>query len=384
MNRILVFAERMLPSTQRFITNQVRALKRFQPHFVGLIPAELSCDLPSTPILLTNRRSIPSRLRRESYRWTGIAPSYHARIGKVGAKLLHAHFAEGASSAVAISTALKLPIVFHLRGGAEMMSDAELMRHAYQLPYLFWRQRLWTHASLFLCVSDFIKRKSVAAGFPAAKLRVHYTGIDLSGFCPASHISAKDRNMVLYVGRLVRYKGADDLVRALHIVRRTHPYAHLVIIGEGAFLPVLKRLTEDLKVPCQFLGEQPPTIIRAWLEKARVFCGPSHTLPSGMSEAFGNVFTEAQAMGVPVVSYRHGGIPETMLDGQSGLLANEGDHRQLAAHLLRYLVDDEFWRRSREFGMKWVRENFDIATQTAKLERIYDEVIDNARPSHAA
>ena len=94
-----------------------------------------------------------------------------------------------------------------------------------------------------------------------------------------------------------------------------------------------------------------------------------------MSEAFGNVFTEAQAMGVPVVSYRHGGIPETLLDGETGLLAPEGDQQQLAAHLSRYLTDDEYWSRARDAGMKWVRENFDVHAQTIKLERIYDEVI---------
>ena len=94
-----------------------------------------------------------------------------------------------------------------------------------------------------------------------------------------------------------------------------------------------------------------------------------------MSEAFGNVFTEAQAMGVPVVSYRHGGIPETMLDGKTGLLADERDEKQLATNLSRYLSDANFWAASRELGMRWVRENFDVLKQTAKLETLYDEVI---------
>lgn len=375
MNSVLIFAERMLPSTQRFIPNQVNALTRFQPHYVGLIPAELNCTLSTSPILLTKDRSLRSRVRRESYRWTGLAPGYHARIRKIGAALLHAHFAEGASSAVAISEALRIPVVLHLRGGAEMLPDEELRRHAFQLPYLMWRRRLWARGSLFLCVSDFIRKKALAAGFPSDKVRVHYTGIDLSRFTPSIDSSGKDRNMVLYVGRLVRYKGADHLVRAVHLVRRSQPDAHLVIIGEGAFRPAVKALADELSVPCQFLGEQPPAVIRTWLERARVFCGPSLTLSTGMSEAFGNVFTEAQAMGVPVASYRHGGIPESMLDGQTGLLAEEGDYTQLAAHLLRYLTDDGFWNRSRDLGMKWVREQFDIVAQTAKLESIYEEVI---------
>jgi colanic acid/amylovoran biosynthesis glycosyltransferase len=314
-------------------------------------------------------------VKREGYRWTGIAPHYHSQIRKIGAQLLHAHFAEAASSAVAISAALGIPMVLHLRGGAELYPDGELRKHAFQLPYLFWRRRLWRHASVFLCVSDFIRRKALAAGFPPEKLRVHYTGIDFSRFTPSPRLEAKDRNLVLYVGRLIAYKGADHLVRAMHTVRQSHPEAHLVFIGDGAFRPSVQALAHDLRVPCQFLGEQPPAVIRTWLERARVFCGPSLTLSDGMSEAFGNVFTEAQAMGVPVVGYRHGGVPETMVDGGTGLLANEGDKDQLATHVLRYLADDGFWSQSREFGMRWVRENFDVFTQTAKLESVYDEVI---------
>jgi colanic acid/amylovoran biosynthesis glycosyltransferase len=365
----------MLPSTQTFIPIQVNAMRKFTPQFVGLIPAQPSCILNVPPILLTNSRSFSSRVKREGYRWTGIAPAYHARIRKIGAKLLHAHFAEGASSAVAISEALGIPMVLHLRGGAEMLSDRELRKQAFQLPYLFWRRRLWEQGSLFLCVSHFIRNKALAAGFPSDKLRVHYTGIDFSRFSPPSSLAAKDKNLILYVGRLVPYKGADHLIRAMHWVKRDHPEARLVIIGDGSFRPSVEALAKELQVSCEFLGEQSPAAIRTWLERARVFCGPSLTLADGMSEAFGNVFTEAQAMGVPVVSYRHGGIPETMIDGETGLLAEEGDFRQLAAHLSRYLSEDGFWQRSRELGMKWVREHFDVFAQTAKLEKLYDEVI---------
>lgn len=375
MNRVLIFAERMLPSTQTFIPIQVDALKKFEPQYAGLIPAETNFALKQRPILLTKDRTLKSRMRRESYRWTGVAPAYHSRLKQVGAKLLHAHFAEGASSAVSISEALQIPLLFHLRGGAEMMSDAELRKRAFQLPYLLWRRRLWERASAILCVSNFIRDKALQAGFPAQKTRVHYTGIDMTRFTPSDPPVEKDKNLVLYVGRLVAYKGADHLVQAMHIVRQTNPAARLVMIGEGALRASLEQLTSSLRLPCQFLGEQPWSVVRTWLERARVFCGPSLTLPDGMSEAFGNVFTEAQAMGVPVVAYRHGGIPETMLDGQTGLLADERDQKQLAANLSRYLSDDDFWARSRELGTRWVRDNFDVVKQTAKLEDLYFEII---------
>lgn len=384
MKNVLVFAERMLPSTQTFIPLQVNELQRYQPQYVGLIPADRNLTLPHPPVMLTRDRSLPSRVRRELYRWTGISPSFHARIREKQGDLIHAHFAEGGSAALSLSTHLRLPLILHLRGGAELLPDHELRRHLFQLPFLAHRKRLWQRASLFLCVSNFILQKALQAGFPADKLRVQYTGMDLNRFTLTEQSDHKDPNMVLYVGRLVPYKGCDYLLRAMQIVQQRRPQTHLVIIGDGFFRPHLEQLARELGVRSQFLGERPQIEIRSWYERARVFCGPSITLEDGMSEAFGNVFSEAQAMGVPVVSFQHGGIPETMQDGITGLLAPERDVPLLAQHLLRYLEDDAFWSESRQKGMQWVRQTFDVRRQTARLEELYDAVIDSFQPARSA
>jgi glycosyltransferase involved in cell wall biosynthesis len=380
MNKVLVFAERMLPSTQTFIPLQVNELQRYSPQYVGLIPADSNLDLPHTPVMLTHDRGQVSRVRRELYRWTGAAPSFHARLRNKHADLIHAHFAEGGPAALSLSQYLRLPLVLHLRGGAELLPDHELRRHLFQLPFLVHRKRLWQRASLFLCVSNFIREKALKAGFPAEKVRVQYTGMDLERFTAMDTVDHKDPNMVLYVGRLVPYKGCDYLLRAMQQVQQRRPEAHLVVIGDGTFRAELERLARELNVRCQFVGEKPQKEIRAWYERARVFCGPSVTLEDGMSEAFGNVFSEAQAMGVPVVSFHHGGIPETMQDGITGLLAPERDVPLLAEHLLRYLQDDAFWTTSRQQGMRWVRETFDVRRQTARLEDLYDRVIAGFQP----
>lgn len=377
--RVLVFAERMLPSTQTFIPLQVNALTRYKAQYIGLIPAEKNYPLENEPIMLTRERTRAARVRREAYRWTGIAPGFHAEARRVGAQILHAHFAEAAGGSVALANATDLPLVMHLRGGAELMADEDLKKQMFQRPYLLWRERLWKRASGFFCVSEYIKGKALKAGFPAEKMRVHYTGMDLRKFVPELAAGEKDPKMVLFVGRLIPYKGCDYLIRAMKLVQERDPAAHLVVIGDGTSRAELERLAVEMGIKCKFLGEQPQALIRGWYDRARVFCGPSVTLADGMSEAFGNVFSEAQAMGLPVVSFRHGGIPETMREGVTGLLAPERDVEMLAAHLLRYLQDDGFWRSSREEGLRWVRENFDVNSQTARLERIYDGVVGEYR-----
>jgi colanic acid/amylovoran biosynthesis glycosyltransferase len=381
MNTVLVFSERILPTTCTFIPLQVNELQRYTAQYVGLIPAaDRNLPLQQEPILLSKHRTRFARCRRELYRWSGVAPQFHARVRGVGSQLVHAHFAEGAAPAVFLSNRLNLPLIMHLRGGAEVMADSELRSHLFELPYLAYRRQLWQRASLFLCVSQYIREKALRAGYPEEKLRIQYTGMNLSAFTPTLPASEKDPNLVLYVGRLVPYKGCDYLLRAMKLVQQQRPEARLVVIGDGHFRASLEQLNGELGVGATFLGEHPQATIRTWLERARVFCGPSVTVEGGMSEAFGNVFSEAQAMGVPVVSFRHGGIPETMLDGVTGLLAPERDVEQLAAHLTRYLEDQAFWAHSREEGMRWVRQQFDVRSQTAKLEAIYDSVIRQFRP----
>jgi colanic acid/amylovoran biosynthesis glycosyltransferase len=380
MNKVLVFAERILPSTQTFIPLQVNELRRYSAQYVGLIPADRNFALLQEPILLSKDRSRSGRCHRELYRWLGVAPRFHASMQRVGSQLIHAHFAEGGPPALFMSNRLKLPLILHLRGGAELMPDTELRRHLFELPFLAYRRQLWQRASLFLCVSNYIREKAIRAGFPEEKIVVQYTGMNCSAFTPNLSVSEKDPNLVLYVGRLVQYKGCDYLLRAMKVVQQRRPEARLVVIGDGPFRASVQQLNTELGVGADFLGEQPQQTIRSWLERARVFCGPSITLEGGMSEAFGNVFSESQAMGVPVVSFRHGGIPETLQEGVTGLLAPERDVEQLAAHLTRYLEDDSFWARSREEGMRWVRQQFDVRLQTAKLEDLYDGVIRQFRP----
>ncbi len=129
-------------------------------------------------------------------------------------------------------------------------------------------------------------------------------------------------------------------------------------------------------LPCTFLGAQPPSVVQQYLAKARLFCVPSTSAKNGDSEGLGMVFAEAQAMGTPVVSFEHGGIPEVVSNGRTGLLAPEGNTLLLAHNLLRLLRDDELWQRFSAAGTQSVRERFDLFKQTEELEQIYSRVIE--------
>lgn len=377
--KVIVFAERILPSTQVFIPTEVENLRGFSPIYAGLTPASHNLQLKEKQVLLRSDRKVLSKISREMYRWTGIAPAYHRTLKAQGAKLIHAHFAEGGPAALFLSKRLRLPMLLHLRGGAELMSERNLWSHWFEWPYLAYRAQIWKRASMFLCASEYVRSEALKGGFPYDKLQVHYTGIDREVFQPRLPVREKDPNLVLFIGRLIPYKGCEFLIRAMQLVQRVRPQARLVLIGDGSSRAGLQHLSDSLNARCEFLGELKQPDVRTWLDRARVFCAPSVTMPDGESEAFGMVFIEAQAMGVPAVGSRHGGIPETMIEGKTGFLAEERDVEGLARHIIRFLADDDLWISARAEGMRWVNEHFDNATQVSKLEHTYVEAIKRFR-----
>jgi glycosyltransferase involved in cell wall biosynthesis len=157
------------------------------------------------------------------------------------------------------------------------------------------------------------------------------------------------------------------------LVQQQDPEAHLEIIGDGPLRAELEILAKKLAVCVHFRGVQDTHEVRRAMSRARILCNPSVTAATGDMEGFGMVFAEAQSVGTPVVSSRHGAIPEAVSDGETGLLCPERIPGPLAEALLIFLKDQNFWDRASARSIMWVRERFDIGKQTAKLDRIYDE-----------
>jgi colanic acid/amylovoran biosynthesis glycosyltransferase len=377
MKTVLIYKTELLHLSETFIQAQAGHLKAFRPQFAGLQRAAKSLTLPGDVIFATSGNRQVSRLRSQLYRLFSIAPGFMSRLQATNPSLIHSHFATESVTALPIAERLNIPLIVTLHGADITVHDSALGGLGGRL-YVRRREQLWRRTSLFICVSEFIKRKAMERGFPAEKLRVHYIGIDRSLFLPSTRQRKNDT--VLFVGRLTEKKGCEYLLRAMALVQKKRPEAELTIMGDGPLRQSLEGLAKDLGIGCKFLGGQPSHVVRDCLESTRVFCVPSVTAANGDSEGLGMVFAEAQAMGVPVVSFAHGGIPEVVQNGSTGLLAPECDHVKLADSILRYLTDDTFWQESAVRGMDWIKKRFDIDTQTTELEEIYAQVISNFSP----
>ena len=276
--RVVIYHNQLLPLSTTFIQTQARALAHFQAGFAGLSPSygpSLDLNLSFGPILLTRDHGVKSRLLRQIYkRWDLFAGAFLREIDHARPTLIHAHFALDASIALRISELLKVPLITTLHGYDVTVKDEVLANRVDGRIYLRDRERLWSFCSQFLCSCDYIKKRAQALGYPADKLETLYSGHDFAKF-NRTH-STRDRNLILFVGRLIEKKGCAYLIKAAALARASCHNLRLAIIGAGPLRDDLTRMARNLNVNCQFLGNlfpaTPGNTVMDWMNRARIFC----------------------------------------------------------------------------------------------------------------
>jgi glycosyltransferase involved in cell wall biosynthesis len=339
--------------------------------------------MPEDRTFVVSSGGIAGRAAEALFKLADWAPGLRRWVRARRPALLHAHYGVDGALVLPIARALRLPLVVTFHGYEATMRDDFAARSFYlHRKYLKRRQSLIREGALFVAVSDCVRRHLLAQGFPADRTVTHYIGVDGGGFVPDDSIPRE--NVVLFVGRFDALKGGAHVVRAMMEVQRQVPDATLVMIGDGPERPAVEALARQTLRNCRFLGFQPQAAIKSWLNRAKVLCNPSLTIETGECEAFGLVFLEAQAMGVPVVSYASGGIPEAVAHGETGLLAAEQDADGLAAGIATLLADVALWQRFSAAGRTRVRRAFDLKCQTRGLEQLYRETVARYRVDRAA
>jgi colanic acid/amylovoran biosynthesis glycosyltransferase len=380
--KILIYHNELLPFSATFIRTQAVAIRAFDVGFAGLFPTRggsLSLELDMPPVLLTKDHSQISRIRRNLFKRTGHGGrGFLQNLKSLNPALIHAHFALDASIALEIAEAIEIPLVTTLHGYDVTIRDEILGQSLEGRIYLKRRERLWQKTSLFFCSCDYIRSCATARGFPNKKLETLYSGHDLSKF--NLPLVDRNRNLILYVGRLVEKKGCSYLINAAALASRTHPDLEVVVIGDGPLRLQMEELAKSKGVNCKFLGTllnpEPGNSVLDWMNRARVFCMPSITASDGNTEGQPAVFVEAHAMGLPAVSFDTAGIGEAVINGKTGLLVPERDVVKLADALTEMLKNDVLWYQCSARARTWASERFDVSRLNIQLENAYHRVLE--------
>jgi colanic acid/amylovoran biosynthesis glycosyltransferase len=289
-----------------------------------------------------------------------------AVLSETRARLLHVYFGHIAVHLLPLIRAWNPSIVsFH---GADVLVD--MNKPAYREATL----QMLDAVTLVLVRSESLRRAVVDLGCDPEKIEIQRTGIPLEEFPFRERAVPKNGGwQFVQAGRLIEKKGLPVTLRAFSTFLKQHPNATLTIAGEGPLLPDLEKFVCELGVTdrVSFTGFVSQEQLREIYYRSHIFLHPSQTGRDGNQEGIPNSMLEAIATGLPVFATEHGGIPEAIENGVSGVLIPERDDSALAQALLDASRDSDLLSRIARSGAEAVRKNFDLATQAQRLEEIY-------------
>ncbi|MEI6835751.1 MAG: glycosyltransferase family 4 protein [Candidatus Falkowbacteria bacterium] len=209
----------------------------------------------------------------------------------------------------------------------------------------------------------------------AHKIIIINPGVDIASFNRLENTTlllqekyqTKNKITLLSLGRLVKRKGVDSVIKALATLdESTKNKICYIVAGTGEADYYLKSLAVTEKVPVIFTGEVSELEKWSFLDLCDIFVMPARAV-NGDFEGFGIVYLEANLYGKPVIAGRSGGVSDAVIDRKTGLLVNPESISEIAA-AIKYLVDNSADRLAfGQFGRERVISDFPWASQIKKL-----------------
>ncbi|WP_104402829.1 glycosyltransferase [Vibrio penaeicida] len=372
MNNVIIFSNHLLAYSETFIRAQGEALKHFKAQYVGSDKVAQGLSLPSDRTHIV-QSGVLGAVTDKLFKLGLVLPNLLRRMRKLEPELIHAHFGPNGLTALSIAEKLSTPLVvtFH---GFDVIEHPSLEKHGrLHLRYMDKRFELADRATQFIAVSDSIKERMIRLGFPEDKIIRHYIGIDTEIFVPSKNI--KREKVILCVGRMIPIKGHRFLIEAMSKVQKLAPDNKLVLVGDGEEKAHLEELAKSRGVQVEFTGRQTPEQVKHWMQRASVYVQPSVRMPNGQEEALALTIVEAQAVGTPAVVFNTGGMPEAIIDGETGTVVSEENVDELADAIVNLSYDHERWDRYSNNAVEFVHQTHNLGKQCAALENIYKNVL---------
>lgn len=234
---------------------------------------------------------------------------------------------------------------------------------------------VFDQADFFLTNCDFFRQRLLSLGAPPERTRVHYSGLNCDKFeFQSRRLVPGETVRIAATGRLVEKKGLAYCIRGVAKLTERYPTVRLDIVGDGPLRAELEALIESLQIgeKVHLLGWRDEAGLIEVLSQAHLFVAPSVTAANGNQDAPINVLKEAMAMGLPVVSTWHGGIPELVKDGVSGYLVPERDEDAIALALAKLIEQPERWPEMGKAGRAYVERYYSLDDLNNRLAALYE------------
>ncbi|MCG6136139.1 MAG: glycosyltransferase [Nostoc sp. LLA-1] len=237
---------------------------------------------------------------------------------------------------------------------------------------------LFTHGNIFSPISNQMKYRLLELNCDEKKIIIHRVGIDCSKFSfTARHQPENGKVKILTIARLAEKKGIEYGILAVSNLIKIGINVEYNIVGDGPLAKDIQNLIKKLNISnyVKLLGWKQQQEVISIMDNSHIFLAPSITSETGDQEGIPTVIMEAMAMGLPVVSTYHSGIPELVENGVSGFLVPEKNVDALTERLHYLLKHPDMWGDMGRAGRKFVESHYNIDTLNEQLVEIYQNIV---------
>ena len=277
-----------------------------------------------------------------------------------------AEYGTAGSFIAPVCKSLDIPLMVHFHGFDASRTDIlNTFKKGYQIMFYY--------AKKIIVVSNAMKQALIRQGCPETKLLINTYGPH------PDYLNIKpdlESNFIISVGRHTYKKAPYLTILAFQKVLERHPNLKLKMIGDGELFDVSKNLVKSLGLENDIIllgGLERKEIVKH-LEKAFLFVQHSIVAGNGDSEGTPVGVIEAMAAGLPVVSTRHAGIPDVVIENITGFLVDENDINQMASYILKITDDRELAKCLGRKGKARILSEFTLQKHIATIDRLIEEI----------
>ena len=257
----------------------------------------------------------------------------------------------------------RTPLVTHFHGyDAYHRETLDRFRETYR--------QLFDRCYRLVAVSRHMVDQLVVLGASPDRVTYNPYGVDTVSFDGGRPRAAPP--LFLALGRFVEKKAPKLTLEAFSMVHADEPRSQLVMLGDGHLRGDCVEYARSLGIgnAVQFPGSVNHNAVVDWMRKARCFVQHSRRAANGDCEGTPLAILEASSSGLPVVSTRHAGIPEAVLEGESGFLVEEGDVDAMARYMLEFVRDPALAATMGEAGRRHIVNNYSAEPSLSRLREV--------------
>ncbi len=358
--------------SETFIHNYVKLLPG-NIHFLydGYLPARYSFDRGLTGQAFQNYERdkwFNFRKKNSENEKNNLIRTIERYLAKNKVDVILCEYGPSGVELMPVAKHLNIPLIVHFHGYDAYRED---ILNSYGKNY----KELFQAASAVIAVSKHMQRQLITLGCQSSKLHYLPYGVDIYLFKPGNR--AEDEITFVACGRFVSKKSPTSTIKAFAKFLGEIPKAKLTMIGDGELLENCKNLVKDLGIVnfVEFKGQLNPVQVAEIFRESFAFVQHSVTTLENDSEGTPLTILEAGASGLPVVSTRHGGIPDVIIEGETGFLVEENNLDSMAEKMLFLAQRPELASTMGNKARQHILASYNLKDNIKTLERILESVV---------